>query len=68
MTDNSERVHRGALRYGEEGSYHVWEHSNTGRKRWDFNDEYMAMQCAVKLGSVVESNDGDGRTCPNTKI
>lgn len=48
---------RGALLYGEPGTCHVWEHTTTGRKRWDFEDEYMAMQCAVRLGSVVEAND-----------
>lgn len=49
---------RGALLYGEPGTCHVWEHTTTGRKRWDFDDEYLAMQCAVRLGSVVEANDG----------
>lgn len=35
------------------GTLGVWEHADTGRVLHAFDDEFLAMQCAVRLGSQV---------------
>lgn len=49
----------GALAYGEEGDFGVWEHSHNGRKLYVFSDEYLAQRFAVSVGSVVVVNAGE---------
>lgn len=47
---------KGALLYGEQGQYIVWETMPTGMYCWQFSDEYLAMQYAVSVGSQVRAN------------
>lgn len=50
---------RGALLYGESGAWHVWHTLPTGMLRYDFSDEYLAMQFAVSVGSQATPNTDD---------
>lgn len=45
-----------ALQYGAWGAYCVWEHTGAFRVRWTFDDEMLAEQYAVHVGSQVEPN------------
>lgn len=45
-----------ALPYGESGPYVVWEFTGSIRMMWRFNDEDLACQYAVSVGSKVEKN------------
>lgn len=45
----------GALQYGAEGSFCVWEHTHAGRVLYVFDDEYLAQRFAVSVGSVVRA-------------
>jgi hypothetical protein len=43
----------GALQYGQEGSWAVWEHCLRGRVLHVFDDEYLAQRFAVSISSLV---------------
>lgn len=44
----------GALLYGEEDAFCVWEHALRGRFLHVFADEYLAQRFAVSIGSQVQ--------------
>lgn len=48
-----------ALLYGTWGAFCVWEHTGTFSVRWTFDDEMLAEQYAVHVGSKVEANTYD---------
>lgn len=44
---------KGSLPHGASGDYSVWYFGHTGRVLYTFDDEYLAMQYAVHVGSQV---------------
>lgn len=44
---------KGSLPYGAPGDYCVWYHGQSGRALYTFDDEDLAMQYAVHVGSQV---------------